>query len=207
MWWYKPKDIFVPIILDIDCTLEELLAKLKPEIPNAKSETMSWEWSPLERIDNLRPNFLADVGPHLPWMSHDRPSQQHQKIRFRNDRLPPVQLDWLLNLFLLVVTFIFGAVYVVGWKICFPTRTEQLVWRIGSLMLFSSVIAYWAIDVGVELQRRKKRGLGFEKVAVTPVIVALHAMITMVYVPIRICILIEPFVGLRNLPANAFKTI
>ena len=207
MWWYKPKDVFVPVVLDIDCTLDELLAKFEDEFPNAKSETKSWQWSPLERIDNLRPNFLADVGPHLPWISRAQSSQQQQKVRFRNDRLPPIQRDWLLNLFLLIVSLIFGATYVAGWNIGFPTRTEQVVWRICSVMLFSLVVTYWAIDLGVELHQRKKRRHGFERIAVTPVMVALYAVVATIYVAIRTYILIEPFLSLRNLPANAFETI
>lgn len=207
MWWYKPKDVSVPIILDIDYTLEELLAKFQPEIPDAKLEVRNWEWSPLERIDNLRPNFLADVALPLPWMSHDPPCQQQQKIRFRNDRLPPIQRDWLLNLFLLLVSLIFGAIYVAAWNISFPTCTERLVWRICSIMLFSLVVAYWSVDVGVELHQRRKKRLGIEKKAVTPVMIALFAVIATIYVTIRIYILIEPFVSLRKLPANAFETI
>ena len=65
MWWAKPKDVFVPIVLEIDYTLEGLLAVAGPRILDAKAEAMNWTWSPLEKFDDLRPNFLADVGQYL----------------------------------------------------------------------------------------------------------------------------------------------
>lgn len=214
MWWSKPKDVFVPIILNIDCTLEGLLAMVGPQIPDAKSEAANWNWSPLEKFDNLRPNFTVDVGQYLP-----RPfvpeegsfelSQLGQKVRFRNDRLPPYERDWLLGHFLGVLSLLFGAVYIAGWNISFPTHTERIVWRVCTLMTFSLVVVFWAVDAAVELHQRKeiKKVPGNEKVALTPVKMALYVIISMVYVAIRLYILIEPFVCLRSLPPSAFETV
>jgi len=207
MWWSKPKDVFAPIVLKIDCTLEDLLAMVGPEILDPRSEAISWKWSPLEKYDDLRPNFLVDVGQYLPRRSSFELSQAAQKIRFRNDRLPPLERDWLLNHFLAVLSLFFGAVYVAGWNISFPTRTEQIVWRICTLMLFSLVVAYWLVDAGVELHERTKQLSVKEKVAVTPIKMGLYAVIAIVYVIIRLYILIEPFVCLRSLPTVAFETV
>lgn len=214
MWWSKPKDVIVPIVLNIDYTLEGMLEKFGPQILDAKSEAANWKWSPLEKFDDLRPNFFVDVGQYLP-----RPfspaqgsfevSQQGQKVRFRNDRLPPFERDWLLNLFLGVLSLLFGAVYIAGWNISFPTNVERILWRVCTLMMLSLVAAFWIVDAGVDLHQRKKikKVLGNEKVALTPVKMALYAIISMVYVAIRLYILIEPFVCLRSLPPNAFKTV
>ncbi|KAK3176099.1 hypothetical protein OEA41_007421 [Lepraria neglecta] len=207
MWWAKPKDVSVPVILKIDCTLESLLAMAGPQILDAKSEAVNWKWSPLEKFDDLRPNFLVDVGQYLPYTRSFKLSQASQKIRFRNDRFPPLERDWALGHFLSVLSLSFGAVYVAGWNISFPTRVELIVWRICTVMLFSLVVAFWAVDAGVELHERKKKVAENQKVAVTPVKMALYAVIAVVYVTIRIYILIEPFVCLRSLPAVAFKTV
>ncbi|MCJ1398354.1 hypothetical protein MMC11_001552 [Xylographa trunciseda] len=207
MWWTKPKDVFVPIVLKIDCTLEGLLAIVGPRILDPQSEAINWKWSPLEKFDDLRPNFLVDVGQYLPRKSSFELSQPAQKIRFRNDRLPPLERDWLLGHFLSVLSLFFGAVYVSGWNISFPTRIEQIVWRICTLMLFSLVVAFWAVDAGVELHERKKKVSGDKKVAVTPTKMVLYAVIMIVYVTIRLYILIEPFVCLRSLPRTAFATV
>lgn len=214
MWWSKPKDVFVPIVLNIDCTLEGLLAMAGPQIPDSKSEAANWKWSPLEKFDNLRPNFFVDVGQYLPHPFVPKEgsfelSQRGQKARFRNDRLPPYERDWLLGHFLTVLSLLFGAVYIAGWNISFPTHIERIVWRICTLMTLSLVVAFWAVDAAVELHQRKriKKVPGNEKVALTPVKMLLYAIISMVYVAIRLYILIEPFVCLRSLPQDAFKTV
>ena len=207
MWFAKPKDVMVPVVLKIDCTLEGLLAKAGPQIVDARSEAANWICSPLEKFDDLRPNFLVDVGQYLPRTSSLKLSQPAQKMRFRNDRLPPLERDWLLCHFLSVLSLAFGAVYVAGWNIKFPTHTEQMVWRICTVILFSLVVAFWVVDAGVELHQRKKMVSRTEKVALTPVKMALYVLIVMVYVTIRIYILIEPFVCLRSLPATAFQTV
>ncbi|MCJ1281079.1 hypothetical protein MMC26_000397 [Xylographa opegraphella] len=207
MWWAKPKDVFVPIVVKIDRTLEGLLAMAGPEVLDPTSEAINWKWSPLERFDDLRPNFLVDVGQYLPCINSSELSQPAQKIRFRNDRFPPLERDWLLGHFLMTLSLIFGAVYVAGWNISFPTKSEQTVWRICTVMLFSLVVAFWAVDAGVELHERQKKLSIDEKLAVTPIRMLLYTVICLVYVTIRLYILIEPFVGLRSLPAVAFETV
>ncbi len=104
----------------------------------------------------------------------------------------------------------FGAVYIAGWNISFPTNRERILWRVFTLITLSLVAAFWLVDAGVEFHQRKKikKVLGNEeKVVVTPVKMALYAIILMVYVAIRLHILIELFVYLRSLPPNAFKTV
>ena len=206
MWWPKPKDVFVPIVLEIDCTLEELLAMAEPRILDAKVETTNWTWSPLEKFDDLRPNFLADVGQYFLDKSNPKFSQSAQKSRFRNDRLPPLKRDWLLGHFLTVLSLLFGGVYVAGWNISLATRTEQICWRGCTVLLFSLVVAFWIVDAAVEIYE-KKTAPGKPKVAVTPAKMALYAVIAVVYVTIRLYILIEPFVSLRSLPPVAFRTV
>lgn len=207
MWWSKPKDVFVPVILTIDCTLEALLAMVGPAILDAKTEAKNWKWSPLETFDDLRPNLLIDVGQYLPRTNSFDLSQEAQKIRLRNDRLPPLERDWPLNCFLFLLSLSFTAVYVAGWNISLPTHTERIIWRICTVMLFFFVFAFWAIDAGVELYQRKNKVSGDEKVAVTPVKMALYSVIVISYVIIRFYILVEPFVCLRSLRANSFRTI
>lgn len=112
MWWVKPKDVFVPVVLRVEYTLETLLQKTGLQILDAKAEAASWECSPLEKFDDLRPNFLIDVGQYLPHINSSAFSQSAQKIRFRNDRLPPLGRDWLLCWFLAVLSLFFGSVYI-----------------------------------------------------------------------------------------------
>lgn len=151
---------FFPIVLKIDCTLEELLTMAGPQILDAKSEAINWRLSPLERFDDLRPNFLVDAGQYLPGKSSFKLSQPAQKIRFCNDRLPPLERGWTLNHFLSALSLLFGVVYIAGWNISFPTYTEQIIWRICIVMMLALVVAFWAVDAGVELHQRRKKMTG-----------------------------------------------
>lgn len=119
MWCSKPKDVFVPIFLNIDNMLEGLLALAGPQIPDAKSEAAHWNLSPLEKFDNLRPNFFVDVRqylprPFVPEQGSFKLSQQGQKVRFCNNRLQPFERDYLLNHFLGVLFLLYDAVYIAG---------------------------------------------------------------------------------------------
>ena len=156
MWWAKPKDVFVPVVLRVECTLETLLQRTGSQILDAKAEATSWKWSPLEKFDDLRPNFLVDVGQFLPHINSFAFSQSAQKIRFRNDRLPPLERDWLMCWFLAALSLLFGSVYIAGWNISFPTNTERLIWRICIITMFSLVVAFWVVDAAIELHQKKK---------------------------------------------------
>lgn len=43
MWWAKPKDVFIPIVLKIDCTLEGLLMKTGSKFEEAQAEANGWQ--------------------------------------------------------------------------------------------------------------------------------------------------------------------
>lgn len=215
MWWSKPKDVFIPIVLEMDYTLEDLLSMVGPEVVDARAEARNWKWSPLEKFDNLRPNFFDDI-----WMVVVDPfmvvsgkktavSQKEQQMRskmcFHNDRLPPLKRDWLLTCLGLALSLSFSAVYVAGWNISLPTRVETVIWRVCIAGTLATVGAYWIIDLAIELRERKKEKT--EKKPVPPEKVAMGAVVAVAYVVIRMFILIEPFVALRSLPPTAFQTV
>ena len=176
------------------------------QAPDSRRKIRSKELEMVAAREDRRPNFLVDVGRYLPRASSFELSQPAQKICFRNDRLPPLERDWLLDRFLSVLSLLFEAVYVAGWNISFPTHAEQVVWLVCTIISFSLVVAFWTVDAGVELHQRRRLVLGDQKMAVTTVKMALHAVIAIVYVAIRLYLMIEPFVCLRSLPATAFAT-
>lgn len=200
----KPKDVFVPIVLKIDCTLEGLLIKTVSKNEEAEAEANRWQRSPLERFDDLRPNSLADVGQHLPWKSDFALSQSAQKRRFRNDRFPQLEREWLLNVFLCGLSLSSSAIYVAGQNISLPTSTVQIMWRIAIVMMFSLVVVFWAVDLGIGVRQREKV---IPKVAVPPMMLALRGTIALLHISIRVLVLVESFLCLRSLPASAYKTV
>lgn len=207
MWWAKPKDVFVPVVLRVEYTLHTLLQKTGLQILHAKAEATGWKWSPVEKYDDLRPNFLIDVGQYLPRINSSSFSQSAQKIRFRNDRLPPLKGDSLLCWFSAILFLIFGNVYIAGWNVSFSTDTERLIWRICIITMFSLVVACWVVGAAIELHEKKKKVRESQKVAITPMKMVLFTVISLVYIAIRAYILIEPFICLRSLPVVAFATV
>jgi hypothetical protein len=203
MWFSKPKDVIIPIILEVDCTLKELLEMVGPLVVDANAEIINWKASPLEKFDDLRPNFFDDAWRLV--SGKKGLSQQEQKIRFRNDRLPPLERDWLLNWIGFALSLTFGAVYVAGWNISFPTHTETVIWRVCIITTMSLVIAYWILDLLVEFHESGKKKT--EKKPVPPIKIAVSAVIALIYVFIRMYILMEPYLALRSLPPTAFQTI
>lgn len=198
LWWSKPKDIFIPIIISEDLSLEDLIGR---------ELAYSWKFSPLEKYDSLRPSLTADVLPLLPWMKASKPSNDHQeeqKTRFRNDRLPPEQRDWWLTGFLTIASVSFGVVYVSGWKIDFPTTAELLIWRVGIAGVLSTTVSFWAVDFGMELYYA---ALHKPMQPITAYRIALCAVIAVVYITCRLYIITEVFVSLRSLPAAAYASI
>lgn len=62
-----------------------------------------------------------------------------------DDNFPPLSRRASLILFYFQVTY--GAVYLSGWNIHFPTPIERPLWRIITLCTMSAILAYWPMDL------------------------------------------------------------
>ncbi|KAF8847141.1 hypothetical protein BDZ45DRAFT_552164, partial [Acephala macrosclerotiorum] len=171
-----------------------------------------WVVSPMEKFDNLRPSCLEDMWLWLPGTT--RPSQDEQKLRLRNDRLPPFERDWFLTGILFSLCLCFGSVYVAAWNINTPTEAEQIIWRICIVSLMSLVFLYWVIDMifffTPYIMNKKKTNVRNRikgKEPIPPVQKAIVALGSLVYISVRLCILIEPLVAMRSLSTTAFDTV
>jgi hypothetical protein len=209
LWWSKPTDVMVPIIISVDMRLAELMDVLdlidkEPPAPCV--------CSPLWKLDELRPSLHCDVLPQLQrvvfWKKNtalsEKQKQDEEKARFRNDRLPPAPRDWYLNHFLTTVSILFGAIYVAGWNISFPTTVESIFWRVAICSMLGGVLAFWVLDYGLVLYYTFRRQ---PVVSIGPFRIALCGIIATVYVCCRLFLIIEMFVSLRELPVSAYETV
>ena len=215
LWWSKPRDVFEPIVICKDMSVADLVG------PNYSP---SWRLSPLEQFDALTGSLTVNVLPLMqrcnPWHFEMSSKQKHEedKKRFRNDRFPPGERDWSLTVFLSITSTAFGAVYLAGWNIDFPTPVESVFWRVAICCQLGLVAVFWTLDLSMEVYKWRKRnqrhtgkkrhtrpGKNFDLVA--PVGIVVCIIITAIYVCCRLYLIIEAFMSLRALPLKAYQSI
>jgi hypothetical protein len=90
----------------------------------------------------------------------------------------------------LLATATFGACHIIGWNFEFPTKIEQLLWRVAS-------VACLAVPVGLLLINSS-----FLKDSDV-----LSYLFVTIYVIVRLYLVVEIFVGLRWAPAGVYETV
>jgi len=129
-WLRKPVDVFRPI----------------PIIPRGSIDDITgsrpWTNTPLDFVDENGPGWAMNIQPfmHMPVIPPERPI-----TRIPNDRFP-MNAYGNQEYLLCLATIIFSAVHVAGWNYSFPSRTEQMLWRISSMILFGITVAFWVLE-------------------------------------------------------------
>ena len=209
LWWSKLSGVMMPTMVSLNVPLAKLLDK-EPD--------PSWIRHPLEQLDDisLTPSLHISVQPFLRYLTfwkkktelseyQKQQRRDEEKARFRDDRLPPAPRDWPLNFYLADVSMLFGAVYVAGWNIRFPTTVELILWRVAICSMLGGVVGFWAVDLVLKLCDHLCGEGGFGPGF--PIKIALCAIITVVYTCCRLFLIIEMFASLRELPVSAYHTI
>jgi hypothetical protein len=100
---------------------------------------------------------------------------------------------------LFVIPLAFGALHVIGWNFYFPTRTEQLLWRVASILCVGIPI----LTIPTILVHGSSRtGSSLEQLSERLVMTSLGA-----YFLVRAYLLVEVFVGLRSVPADVYTAV
>ncbi|KAF8957007.1 hypothetical protein BDZ97DRAFT_1670563 [Flammula alnicola] len=103
---------------------------------------------------------------------------------------------------LLVIAILFGSMHLIAWPFTFPSRTEQLLWRISALVITAEPA--W-LALAFPLERFVESDHRFMWVR-WPVYIPLLLGLPL-YVIARIFLLTEAFLSLRAQPAAAYKSI
>lgn len=141
-WMSKPQDVRYPIRINMPMTLDQVLREAGPVAARPYRQT------PLDFVDDLTPSWALNIQPFikLPVGSHERPLP-----RIGDSLLP--WLETLESLYLCLATVVYASVHLTGWNFKFPSRVEQILWRVSSLILVGTTALFWVLEAGAIVQR------------------------------------------------------
>jgi hypothetical protein len=120
---------------------------------------------------------------------------------FADNKLPnSYEIGGLKGIPLLVLIILpFTACHLIGWNFHFPTRTEQLLWRIASVLcaVMPAMISF-CILFTTSAPVGSKRAEVWEK---------LTLFCTAAYVLVRVYLLVEVFISLRSVPVDVYTAV
>ncbi|KAL4920371.1 hypothetical protein BDW62DRAFT_16531 [Aspergillus aurantiobrunneus] len=221
-WLHKPADVMTPIPIHIQASTAEILCAA------GDAARKPYAMTPLDFVDNMGPSWTANA---LAFANIRAGPRRRPLPRFTNDRFPHVRGP---RYTLLVVMTLFGVgIHLFGWNFWFPTRGEQIAWRVASLQMLFTAAFFWAVEIIAGWKRdnvmelwycmvftpgkleelKERRRLRPPRPQPTPADFPLRwecgvsATMALLYMIARVYTLVEMFAGLRELPANAYNCV
>lgn len=215
-WLRKPVDVQSPTRIEAHSSMEAI------------HDFRSWSHTPLDFVDENGPGWAMNIQPFMkmPVIEPERPIQ-----RIPNDRFP-MNAYGNQEYYLCFATLIFSAVHVAGWNFSFPSRTEQILWRVSSMLLFGITVAFWILETVASWKRLGRWKLLYlaifkrdkmeefrraraEKLpeATEPTVLPLPwefwtiFPLALLYGFARMFLLVEGFAELRAAPSSAFVSV
>lgn len=218
-WLQKPTDVEFPIRVHMETSIAVVL------LEGGASAARPYRQTPLDFVDDLCPSWSLNIQTfiNMPIGPYERPIS-----RFGNDRFPYLELRD--NTALFVATLIYASIHVCAWNWTFPSRVENILWRIASMIILGSTIAFWMFE-SIAVWYRYNGGEKFfyrvlnkldrledietlrVKKAANPRKLPLKGEfwsifpLALIYAIARTYLLVEAFVGLRDLEASAFVNV
>ncbi|KAF2223226.1 hypothetical protein BDZ85DRAFT_289801 [Elsinoe ampelina] len=134
-WRHKPVDFKLPMKLHMATSISDLLCAAGDEAARPYQQT------PLDFIDDLKPSWSLNIQTyvHMPIPPFERPIP-----RFGNDRFPWLELPH--STALSVATLLYAGIHLFAWNWSFPSQTESILWRISSMIMVGSTVAFWVVE-------------------------------------------------------------
>ena len=218
-WLKKPTDVKFPIRIAMETNIARILNE------GGEPAARPYRQTPMDFVDDLCPSWSLNIQTFIkmPIGPFERPIS-----RFGNDRFPYLELRD--NTVLFIATLIYAAIHVSAWDWTFPSKIEKTLWRLASMILLGSTIAFWVFE-SIAVWYRYNGGEKFfyrvlnkldrlediEKLriekAANPRKLPLRGEfwsifpLALIYAIARIYLLVEAFLGLRNLEASAFTNV
>ncbi|KAK4069227.1 hypothetical protein Trihar35433_5806 [Trichoderma harzianum] len=141
-WISKPQDVRYPVRIEMAETMDQVLRGAGPVAARPYRQT------PLDFVDDLTPSWALNIQPFvkLPVGPFERPLP-----RIGDSRLP--WLETLESLYLCIATMIYASIHLTGWNFRFPSKAEQILWRVSSLILVGTTALFWVLETGAIWQR------------------------------------------------------
>lgn len=197
LWWKKPFDVHTPIIINLATVYTGHI--LEPGHLLQENEILMCKRS--SDVDQLASNRRPNLNPFTLW-NVDR------------------------AYFMIFVALVFGACHLIAWNWSFPSRAEQMLWRIASIACAVLPAIFCTIQVlrgpGPETGRtqRRSRSKTTKNVFHTPhkqvyegaqtnqhAIGFILGLLILFYILCRLYLLVEIFAGLRSMPQGVYATI
>lgn len=221
-WLQKPADVKTPIHLFTEYTMADIL------VAGGDAAKKPYHMTPLDFIDNLGPpwsgNVMAFAGIHAG-------PQERPLTRLPNDRFPHVR--GIRQYLLIIMTLFSDGIHIFGWYFAFPSRTERIMWRVASLVMFCTAAVFWLAELFAGLYRdgvwamlkaiimhpsriseaksireqRPSRPQPTPETFPLPWEFAASMTVFIMYLIARIYVLGEMFAGLRELPHSAYQNV
>ena len=221
-WLHKPADVRTPIDLHSGFSTAEIL------IAAGDAAKKPYRMTPLDFVDNLGPSWSGNVMAFAGFRSGP---QERPLPRLTNDRFPHVR--GIRQVLLVTITLFSDGIHLFGWNFEFPSRAEQIVWRIASLQMFLTAAIFWGAEIFAGLHReqtwellstmifhpsrvkelkvlraqRPPRPQPTPETFPLPVECGASATMWILYLIARAYVLVEMFAGLRSLPRSAYVCV
>ncbi|KAI0444896.1 hypothetical protein F4803DRAFT_510220 [Xylaria telfairii] len=201
LWWHKPLDVRYPTPVYLKTDLKPILDQAGVAAEQGFIDT------PLDFIEGniywsrkAHESYLQFV---LKWGFQTFPIE-----RIPNDRdYQPRNVKQ--NLYLVLPVSAFGAIHLSGYNLSLPTETEQLLWRVNSIVMVLTLFVHCQSElIGSWYARFQLQSLelwgGYKKKMPTCFI---FLGLGTIYFISRIIILVESIISLRDLPEAAYQEV
>jgi hypothetical protein len=219
-WLHKPFDVHTAIMISAHSEMKTIAGIRR------------WTQTPLDFVDENGPGWSMNVQPFMkmPVIPAERPIQRIPDDRF------PMNPYGSQEYILCFGTLLFTAIHVAGWNFLFPSKIEEALWRIASLLLFGITAAFWLLETAASwkrlgrwtrlysevMKRRFRKNYndeeevveeeemrGRKQRTVLPLAWEFWSIfpLAILYGIARSYLLVEPLLELRNLDATAFVEV
>ncbi|KAJ5794349.1 hypothetical protein N7457_000948 [Penicillium paradoxum] len=141
-WMHKPSDVHTGIVLSMDVSIAEILLKA------GDAAAAPYRHTPLDFVAKQSFTCGYEVMGFFGLRFDDR---ERPLRRFPNDRFPDIGTFEKFTLFCL--TSAFASFHLIGWYFAFPSRVEQILWRISSSIVTGATVLYWVLETIAARQR------------------------------------------------------
>lgn len=141
-WMQKPSDVHTGIELSMEVSTAEILREA------GDAAALPYRHTPLDFVAKQSFTCGYDVMGFFGLRLDDR---ERPLRRFPNDRFPDI--GTFEKFFLFCLTSAFASFHLIGWWFIFPSRIEQLLWRISSSIVTGTTVLYWIFETIAARQR------------------------------------------------------
>ena len=214
-WLHKPLDVEVPIVLHTNTRIADILLGAGDHARNPYKSTPLDFLNPPERRTSIIALCKFGLGVLFKF---DKETGERPVKTFVNSRTTPHRgITVREMLYGVLVELIYFGIHLAAWNFTFPTRTEQILWRVASLQLLGVLLFYLLIiTLGTYFYREIARilfggvsnsMLGVAALAPKWLLFVAYYPVIIAYGSARTYVLLEAFVSLRAFPLSVYASI